>query len=205
MKPLVLNCKGSDDLNIEEKLQHFMDVSHNTATQKYESIINEYKTKLDNQFEEHCREAQAQAKIREQHAMDAICKEVRREISHEQLEQKRAMATNLNNLKEQLFTEVNTLLSDYKKTPAYSELLLSQLTSAKKTADGEQMQIYLDASDASLLDSLQQKTGLSLQISTVPILGGIRVVIPSRNILIDLSLQTKLNQAKEEFHIEYNA
>ena len=47
--------------------------------------------------------------------------------------------------------------------------------------------------------SLEQKLSVTLTISAMPFLGGVRAVIPEKNILIDNSFETLLNEERENF------
>ena len=190
-------------MNIEEKLQHFMDASMLCADQKYKKIVDDYKLKLDQAFEDHKTEATRKSQIQEKAAVEAIHRDFRKQQAKEQMNLKREISLKLDELKKQLFEEVSTMLESYKQTPAYYALLLSQIQDAKSVAHGEDIKIYIDPKDASYLERLEADSQSHLTISEYSFMGGIRAVISSRNILIDNSFQSKLEDAGAHFHIEY--
>ena len=56
------------------------------------------------------------------------------------------------------------------------------------------MIIYINPSDADKKEALEAAAGVSLTVSAIDFGGGIRAVIRARNILIDESFVTKLEQ-----------
>ena len=63
----------------------------------------------------------------------------------------------------------------------------------------DKLTLYLDPSDEAHKASLEQKLSVTLTISAMPFLGGVRAVIPEKNILIDNSFETLLNEERENF------
>ena len=66
-------------------------------------------------------------------------------------------------------------------------------------AGNDKLTLYLDPSDEAHKASLEQKLSVTLTISAMPFLGGVRAVIPEKNILIDNSFETLLNEERENF------
>ena len=56
------------------------------------------------------------------------------------------------------------------------------------------MVVYINPSDADKKQGLEQETGVELTVSSIDFGGGVRAVIRSRNILVDESFVTKLEQ-----------
>ena len=91
------------------------------------------------------------------------------------------------------------MLTNFTSTHEYNDMLIRQIREAKEFAKEDEIIIYIDPSDTSRLAGLEMATGVGLTISQYSFLGGTRAVIPSKNILIDNSFQTKLAEAKEAF------
>ena len=81
--------------------------------------------------------------------------------------------------------------------------LAQQIKEARAFADKfsteEEITIYLDPADSGKQLQLQSITGVTLFISKYSFGGGTRAVLPNRNILIDNSFESKLEEARENF------
>ena len=94
-------------------------------------------------------------------------------------------------------------LADYRKTPEYQKQLKRQIQAAFDFARGEELVIYLDPSDEDKQKILEQEyPQAQIKLSDYAFSGGMRAVISGRNILIDNSFDTRLAEAKENFHFD---
>ena len=96
-------------------------------------------------------------------------------------------------------------LERFKESPDYLSMLCRQIKEALDFADGDEMVVYIDPSDAGLSDEIVRRLdqkGFVPTISKEPFMGGMRAVIRSKNILIDNSFLTLMNDEKENFHLE---
>ena len=64
------------------------------------------------------------------------------------------------------------------------------------------MTIYIDPSDQEKKSALEKETGVLLTISAEDFIGGVRSVIRSRNILIDHSFKTALQNEYDQFMLQ---
>lgn len=190
-------------MDIEEKLQHFMDVSMLTAEEKNSKIVDAYKAKLDRTFEDHKKEALRKAQLQERVAADSLSRATRKDLSHEQITIKRELSLKLDALKDKVFDEVLELLAQYRTTPEYYDLLLTQIKNALKVARDEQITIYIDPEDSKYVDKLSADSNFQVSVSDYSFMGGTRAVISSKNILIDNSFASKFEEAKAHFVIEH--
>ena len=110
------------------------------------------------------------------------------------LRQKRILDNCKREWKEKLIAQAKILLEEYQNTSEYQEYLIAKIKMAKKVAEQEAVLIYINPSDADKKEELEKKTGVDLTVSNIDFGGGIRAVIRSRNILIDESFVTKLEQ-----------
>ena len=186
-------------MTLDEKLDHFYSSVIENATRQNIEIVEEYKKTLQKNYDEHkeaaLRKAEANLKI----ASDQIIRERNRRLSAETMEFRRKILERSADITDEIFTEVREKLEEYMKTPAYEDLLCTQIRNAIDFAKGDSMIIYINPSDAGKIKHLQQKTGASLTISNRDFIGGCRAVIMSDNILIDDSFITKLEEAKDSF------
>lgn len=102
-------------------------------------------------------------------------------------------------LKKQLFKEVEEKLSAYMKTEKYQDLLVKYIEKAVAYSDRGEMTIYVNPTDADKKAYLEEKTGFTLSISKEDFIGGIRAVIPERNILVDYAFKGALEREYQKF------
>ena len=188
-------------MNIEDKLEHFVDVSKQTAMRRSNALVADYKEQLDNSFEDHKAEAIRKSELAQKSAADSLQRAHRKELSHEQLKIKRELSVRSSQLKNQLFTEVLEMIAAFRKTPEYVEVLKNQIQKARtEVSDTEDMTIYIDPEDSAYLEQLSAETDTKLTVSSYSFMGGTRAVIPSKNILIDESFQSKLEEVRDHFN-----
>ena len=94
------------------------------------------------------------------------------------------------------------MLKTFLSSPEYTDWLEDKVKKALKAAQGDQVEIYLSSGDEALAEELEKRTGIRPQISQDSFLGGIRAVIPEKNILIDYTLLTLLESEKENFNFD---
>lgn len=193
------------NLTTEEKLQHFYDLSIEGAQADAQKLIDTRKAALDKMFIEHKEVKNRQAESELKAESDKLKRDFNKEISKEQLLIKRQLSAVTSELRERLFAEVKQRLLEFKTTPAYREMLCRQVKEALDFAAGDEMTVYLDPSDANLADAIIETldiTGFAPTVSKESFLGGMRAVIRSKNILIDNSFTTLMNDEKEKFTLE---
>lgn len=114
-------------MTIEEKMEHFKNVSLDNASAKSNDILTAYKQSLDEQFEKHKETALLESKSVESAKLNAVRLEVKRELSKVQAEVRRTVTLHQNKLKSQIFSAVVEKLNAYKKTEEYKKELISQI------------------------------------------------------------------------------
>ncbi|MCA5961807.1 V-type ATP synthase subunit E [Blautia sp. RD014234] len=98
--------------------------------------------------------------------------------------------------------EVRNKLETFMSSPEYLVWLEEKIREALTIAGEDEVQIYLTPADSSLLETLAARCGTSLHISETPFMGGVRAVIPAKNILIDHTFKTLYESEKEEFNFD---
>lgn len=185
---------------IEEKLQHFRDSAMTNSRNESARILEEYTAALEKLFAEHKEEVTRKAELEILHEKELIRREGNKEMAREQLEIKRRIGILNAQLTEKIFDEVKELAEEFKKTPEYEQMMIRQIQEAKAFARGEHMIIYIDPVDREKVRRISEAASCILTISEYSFGGGIRVVFPRRNILIDNSFDTKLAQKKADFN-----
>lgn len=189
-------------MTIEEKLQHFYDSSIEEAYQEASQMIEEHKKNLDTMLSEHKRSRRQSAEAEVKAEAENARREVNKALSAQQLMIKRNWTKKQNELKDKLFAEVQNLLEDFVKTPEYDSYLCRKIKDAQDFAGEDELHIYLTPSDSSRLESISQKTGAALRLADEEFIGGIRAIIPGKNILIDNSFREAFLACKKEFKFD---
>ena len=186
-------------MTTEEKLQNFYTASIESAQNEAKALLDEHQAALDKIFQEHQEMKHRQAEAELHAEADKLKRETNKAVSAEQLHIKRTLSKKQEDLKAQLFVEVKNKLSTYMDTPAYEQFLYQKIKDALAFAGGEEIIIYIDPADEIHQHSLMQKLGIMPRLSRETFLGGMRAVIPSKNILIDNSFKTQLRNEYDKF------
>lgn len=188
-------------MNLDEKLKLFYESAIDDATKKSVDIIEEYKKSLQTVYEEHKASAEQKAEVTLNTETQKLIQQKNKALSIENLDFRRRLNEKVNNLKEFIFRDVEDKLKEFMKTPEYEELLIKQIKESLQFARGDEILIYLNPSDEDKKPSLEKKTGAAVTISNIDFMGGTRAVIHEKNILIDRSFLTKLEEEKDIFSL----
>lgn len=186
-------------MTIEEKIVHLQNVAMEEARTQGNEIIEQYKEALNSVFETHRQEAVRQSDTRIKAETVSARQQLNAAVSKGQLQLRRERSKVQSELKNQLFKEIEEMLQGYMKTAEYKQLLVSYITKAARFADGQPMTIYINSTDKDKESYLKEHTGMQMTVSQDDFIGGIRTVIPGRNILIDNSFQGALEKEYQEF------
>lgn len=186
-------------MTTEEKLQHFYDVSVGEAIEESNKLIENHQKELEKQFDLHRQEKQKEAEILLKAESDRISREINKSLSASQLEIKRSWTKTQNNLKDKLFAEVRELLESFTTTPQYVDYLLRKINEVKEFAGDDEVSVYLTPSDQDKLEDLSRRSNMALQISDQDFWGGVKAMIPQKNILIDNSFQSAFQAERQNF------
>ncbi len=165
-------------------------------------MIEEHKKNLDAMLSEHKRSRRQSAEAEVKAEAENARREVNKALSAQRLMIKRNWTKKQNELKDKLFAEVQNLLEDFVKTPEYDSYLCRKIKDAQDFAGEDELHIYLTPSDSSRLESISQKTGATLRLADEEFIGGIRAIIPGKNILIDNSFREAFLACKKEFKFD---
>ena len=121
-------------MTIDEKLQHFYEVSLDEAREDTARAIQDHKDYLQKVLEEHkqsrIQTAEAEVKAETEH----VRREVNKALSSEQITLKRNWSLKQNELKETLFAEVKNRVQQFTATPEYQDYLCRRIREAKDFA-----------------------------------------------------------------------
>lgn len=189
-------------MTTEEKLQHFYEVSMDTAREEATKVLDEYKAALETEMERHKQEKQAASESQFKIDSDNAAREINKALSAEHLHIKRKLSKKQQKLKESIFAEVEDMLGAFSKKPEYIDWLEDKVKQSLEIAENDSVQIYLTKKDSEKAEELAKRTGITPLISETDFLGGIRAVIPEKNILIDNTFLTAFESEKERFNFD---
>ena len=189
-------------MTIDEKLQHFYEVSLEEAREDAAQAIQEHKKLLSEKLEEHRQLSRQNAEAEVKAETEHVRREVNKALSAEQITLRRDLSRKQEELKETLFAEVKTKVQQFITTAEYDEYLCRRINEAVKFAGDDEIQIYLSKEDEPRLKSLTVKTGFPLKLSDESFIGGIKAIIPEKNILIDNSFEEGYQAAYREFKFD---
>ena len=189
-------------MTTEEKLQHFYEVSIESAKEEASKANSENKASLEENLEKHKKEKQAASENQFKIESENAAREINKALSSEHLHIKRRLSKKQQELQEKLFDEVEEMLQTFLATPQYEDWLEEKIKKALEAAGEDQAEIYLSSGDQTLAEEMEKRTGIRPLISQTSFIGGIRAVIPDKNILIDYTLLTMLENEKENFNFD---
>ena len=149
-------------MTIEEKMFHLQTAAMEEARAEGNALIRQHEEALNSVFSQHCEEARRQSETRIKAEKVSAAQQLNMASSKAQLELKRELSGTQARLKQQLFEEVETLLQDYMKTEEYRHLLVHYIEKAASFADGEEMTIYINPSDADKKEYLEEHGNLNI-------------------------------------------
>lgn len=186
-------------MTLEEKIKHLQNASMEEARAEGNEIVKKYSDSLEKIFNEHKEAALRQAELNVKTETNKAKQDLNKAMARAQIELKREQGNCQTQLKQRLFRRIGVLVNEYMQTEPYKDLLCSYIRKGLDFAGDEAMDIYLNPSDAHLKEELERCTGVVLTISREDFIGGIRMVIRERNILIDHSFKSALTEEYDRF------
>lgn len=187
-------------MTLEEKIAHLQASSMENARAESNAIIDTHRDALEKLYQDHKEEALRQSATRIKSETIKAKQDLNKAMAKTQLEIKRQQGTIQQELKDKLFKEVYELTDAFMKTEAYEDLLIKWIKKALEFAGNEDsVVIYINPSDEYRQSDLRDATGINLTISREDFIGGIRAVIRERNILIDHSFKTNIDDEYAKF------
>lgn len=185
----------------EEKLQRFYEKTIQEIDQKAQSTLSEYEASLKPQLEEYKELHKESGVYFERQEEENLKKAARQAVSREVITQKHLLAQKEEDYIERIFIRVGEMLDAFRKTDDYKKLLVRYIYEAIEFAREDELIIYLDLDDAQYKDELEARFGREIRVSRYSFGGGLRALIPERNILIENSFSTKRREQLQSFDI----
>ena len=186
-------------MTIEEKLEHFKTICFDDVTERSAKMLAEYTDSLKKILEEHKLDTRRQADMQIETERERCTRELNKQLSVEQINIKRLYSRKQEEYKAMLINELSDRLALFMESAGYEDYLTKEIKNALSIAGDAAMTVFLDPSDEELVNRLAIRTGADIRLSDTSFLGGIRAEIPSKNILIDNSFDSKLEELSQKF------
>ena len=188
-------------MTIEEKMEHFRSISLESANNQSVESLSNYKKALDDEFEIHKETARRLSEDSKHARMNQVRANAKKSLASSQMTIKKQLTNKQYEIKSKIFELVRDKIAEYRKTPAYIELLKTQISNIAKDYKDLDITVYIDSEDSHLLNQLKESFDVNIQVYDKDFLGGTRTIIPERNILIDNSFKTRLVEEQENFAV----
>lgn len=186
-------------MQIKEKLKVFRQSAIEVARQESHVQLEEYEKQYKEELEAFREKKQQELEDAFQLEEVRLKREMNRKISAESMRQRQVLETHQKEKEQSIFEMVEQKLFAFMETEEYENYLIVQIKKAIALAKKEEVVIYINSTDKEKKQTLEEKTGVTLKVSDVEFGGGIRAVIPAKNILMDESFRTKLEQEKNSY------
>lgn len=187
-------------VEIREKLDIFYRAAMDAANIQSEAILDEQKQIYQRAMADYEAEKQKDWQEKRRQRETSLKREANRIVQEEIMQQKQAYHSAVEAKKQELFATVEQRLEEYRHTDAYEDQLEKMVQKAVALAETAGVQIYLSPSDREKKERLEQKTGQQILIGE-ELKGGIRAVIKEKNILLDESFGSRLQELREQYEL----
>ncbi len=188
-------------MTLQEKLDLFYQSAIEDASEQKSQLLREYQESLDNTYKKFKRDARVKAEAVVQSEEEHLKREKNEVLSHTMKSVKKELAEATAKYCDEVFQSVDEKLVEYMQTEEYEDFLVEKIKEAVQFARKEEMTIYINASDEDKKKRLEKKSGAVLTVSSIDFMGGVRAVVHAKNVLIDHSFTSGIEEQREGFSI----
>lgn len=196
------NEKPSNN-NYSENESKFLSAIEKYAEQQREALISE--TEL---FEKQAMQKAEEEGLRDAYNLihkeqDAMKSAIAADMAKKESEGNLLIFKKRQQITKQIFEKAAKKLQEYTKTKAYYEKLVAYAKECAEFFDNATVEICLSKQDMQYSDDITKlfKGECTVKEVTDIIIGGLRVYCPERQIAVDKTLDTKLEEQREWFYI----
>jgi vacuolar-type H+-ATPase subunit E/Vma4 len=188
-------------MTLDEKLDNFYQSAIDDATSKSVEILDQYDKTLQDFYNERKDAANTKAASILKIETDNLLREKNKNLSNESLSIKRKLSEKSQELIDSLFVDILEKVKAFLQTSAYKDILVKQINETIEFANGNDITIYINASDVDKKEELEKIIGRQVEVSDTDFIGGTRCIVPSKHILIDNSFLTRMKEEKTNFKL----
>lgn len=191
-------------MDLEDKFAYFETQVNKQAQDIIDEQVNQYRATLQKDYDEFVKNTNQEFDAKFENAKKNMRKELNKNISQSQIHLQRDLYLQEEKLKKKLFAEFNDAIQNYMQTDEYRNQLVVMINNLKDYAEKnrEELVVYINHSDQGMYEILLEETNANIQISDREFLGGVRGVLKDRQVLIDYSFSTLLENVEDSFTIK---
>ena len=191
-------------MDLEDKFAYFETQVNKQVQDIIDEQVNQYRATLQKDYDEFVKNTNQEFDAKFENAKKDMRKELNKNISQSQIHLQRDLYLQEEKLKKTLFAEFNDALQNYMQTDEYRNQLVVMINNLKDYAEKnrEELVVYINHSDQGMIETLLEETNANIQISDREFLGGVRGVLKARQVLIDYSFSTLLENVEDSFTIK---
>ncbi|SPT62064.1 V-type ATP synthase subunit E [Aerococcus viridans] len=191
-------------MDLEDKFAYFETQVNKQAQDIIDEQVNQYRATLQKDYDEFVKNTNQEFDAKFENAKKNMRKELNKNISQSQIHLQRDLYLQEEKLKKTLFAEFNDAIQNYMQTDEYRNQLVVMINNLKDYAEKnrEELVVYINHSDQGMYEVLLEETNANIQISDREFLGGVRGVLKDRQVLIDYSFSTLLENVEDSFTIK---
>ncbi|MFW3497385.1 MULTISPECIES: V-type ATP synthase subunit E [Aerococcus] len=191
-------------MDLEDKFAYFETQVNQQAQDIIDEQVNQYRATLQKDYDEFVKNTNQEFDAKFENAKKNMRKELNKNISQSQIHLQRDLYLQEEKLKKTLFAEFNDAIQNYMQTDEYRNQLVVMINNLKDYAEKnrEELVVYINHSDQAMYEILLEETNANIQISDREFLGGVRGVFKDRQVLIDYSFSTLLENVEDSFTIK---
>lgn len=186
-------------MEINEKLDIFYRATIEAAEGQSRELLKGQERIYREMLEAYEKKKQEEQQTKTNAAKAGVRREINRAASEQMTEIKKHFHAEQEKRREELFAVVEDKIRAFRGTEDYVRLLKDKIRAVQDFAGEEEFTVYLDPGDEPLRERLAQEAGCVLAVDAKPFGGGIRAVIPTKNVLFDESFSEKLKKEREVF------
>lgn len=191
-------------MDLEDKFAYFETQVNKQVQDNIDEQVNQYRATLQKDYDEFVKNTNQEFDAKFENAKKNMRKELNKNISQSQIHLQRDLYLQEEKLKKTLFAEFNDAIQNYMQTDEYRNQLVVMINNLKDYAEKnrEELVVYINHSDQGMYEILLEETNANIQISDREFLGGVRGVLKDRQVLIDYSFSTLLENVEDSFTIK---
>lgn len=191
-------------MDLEDKFAYFETQVNQQVQDIIDEQVNQYRATLQKDYDEFVKNTNQEFDAKFENAKKNMRKELNKNISQSQIHLQRDLYLQEEKLKKTLFAEFNDAIQNYMQTDEYRNQLVVMINNLKDYAEKnrEELVVYINHSDQGMYEVLLEETNANIQISDREFLGGVRGVLKDRQVLIDYSFSTLLENVEDSFTIK---
>lgn len=186
-------------MNIDEKLKMLYKISVKEAEEKKESTLNEINKEFETQCSNYKKRAEEKSEKKLKNEKFNIEQEVNKKITEVSIDTKKRLIEFRKELTKNIFENVLNKLNDYTNTEEYKEYLVNTIENAVNEF-GSEIDVYVVKNDKKYIDYIFDKTKIKPKISEEDFIGGTKISIKNKNIIVNNTLKLKFDDEKNSFN-----